>query len=45
LKRKHRWNILNPDYTCVGVARGYHITEDFAPLRLNPIFEKSDLAL
>jgi len=38
-ERNHRWNILNPDYTRVGVgiARGddgmLHITEDFAQLR------------
>jgi len=38
-ERNHRWNILNPDYTRVGVgiARGsdgvLYITEDFAQLR------------
>ena len=38
-ERNHRWNILNPNYTRVGVgiARGddgmLHITEDFAQLR------------
>jgi uncharacterized protein YkwD len=38
-ERNHRWNILNPDYTRlgVGIAKGsdgmLHITEDFARLR------------
>jgi uncharacterized protein YkwD len=38
-ERNHRWNILNPDYTRVGIgiARGpdgmLYITEDFAQLR------------
>jgi uncharacterized protein YkwD len=38
-ERNHRWNILNPDYTRVGVgiAKGsdgmLYITEDFAQLR------------